>query len=66
MQDFFQNVSRYPRYMIALIAGVFWNFIEPSLPMLRRPTTAIALIGILISSLIFLTLTLKAMLGLPA
>jgi membrane protein insertase Oxa1/YidC/SpoIIIJ len=66
MQDFFQNVSRYPRYMIALIAGVFWNFFEPMLPMLRRPTTAIALIGILISSLIFLSLTLKAMLGLPA
>jgi membrane protein insertase Oxa1/YidC/SpoIIIJ len=66
MQDFFQNVSRYPRYMITLIAGVFWNFIEPMLPMLRRPTTAIALIGILISSFIFLTLTLKAMLGLPA
>jgi membrane protein insertase Oxa1/YidC/SpoIIIJ len=66
MQDFFQNVSRYPRYMIALIAGVFWNFFEPMLPMLRRPTTAIAVIGILISSLIFLTLTLKAMLGLPA
>jgi membrane protein insertase Oxa1/YidC/SpoIIIJ len=66
MQDFFQNVSRYPRYMIALIAGVFWNFFEPMVPMLRRPTTAIAVIGILISSLIFLTLTLKAMLGLPA
>ncbi|MCG9892965.1 MAG: DUF751 family protein [Thermosynechococcaceae cyanobacterium MS004] len=66
MQDFFQNVSRYPRYMIALIAGVFWNFLEPMGPMLRRPTTAIALIGILISSLIFLSLTLKAMLGLPA
>jgi membrane protein insertase Oxa1/YidC/SpoIIIJ len=65
MQDFFQNVSRYPRYMIALIAGVFWNFFEPMVPMLRRPTTAIAVIGILISSLIFLTLTLKAMLGLP-
>jgi membrane protein insertase Oxa1/YidC/SpoIIIJ len=66
MQDFFQNVSRYPRYMITLILGVFWNSIEPMLPMLRRPTTAIALIGILISSFIFLTLTLKAMLGLPA
>jgi membrane protein insertase Oxa1/YidC/SpoIIIJ len=65
MQDFFQNVSRYPRYMIALIAGVFWNFFEPMVPMLRRPTTAIAVIGVLISSLIFLTLTLKAMLGLP-
>jgi membrane protein insertase Oxa1/YidC/SpoIIIJ len=65
MQDFIQNISRYPRYMISLVAGVFWNFFEPMVPMLRRPTTAIALIGALISSLIFLTLTLKAMLGLP-
>jgi membrane protein insertase Oxa1/YidC/SpoIIIJ len=65
MQDFLQNISRYPRYMISFVAGVFWNFFEPLVPMLRRPTTAIALIGALISSLIFLTLTLKAMLGLP-
>ena len=64
MQDFFENVFRYPRYLIALIVGVFWNFFEPLLPMLRRPTTAIALIGILVSSFIFLSLTLQAMLGL--
>ena len=63
MQDFFENVARYPRYMIALILGVFWNAIEPMIPFLRRPTTAIALISALISSLVFLTLTLQAMLG---
>jgi Protein of unknown function (DUF751) len=63
MQDFFENVARYPRYMIALVLGVFWNAIEPLIPFLRRPTTAIALISALISSLVFLSLTLQAMLG---
>jgi membrane protein insertase Oxa1/YidC/SpoIIIJ len=64
MQDFFENVLRYPRYLIAIILGLFWNFLEPLIPMLRRPSTAIAVIGLLISSFIFLGLTLKAMLGL--
>jgi membrane protein insertase Oxa1/YidC/SpoIIIJ len=64
MQDFFENVLRYPRYLIAVVLGVFWNFLEPLLPMLRRPPTAIAVIGLLISSFIFLSLTLQAMLGL--
>jgi membrane protein insertase Oxa1/YidC/SpoIIIJ len=64
MQEFFENVFRYPRYLIALIFGVFWNFLDPLLPMLKRPTTAIALVGLLISVLVFLTFTLQAMLGL--
>jgi membrane protein insertase Oxa1/YidC/SpoIIIJ len=64
MQEFFENVFRYPRYLIALILGVFWNFLEPLLPMLKRPPTAIALVGLAISTMIFLTLTLQAMLGL--
>lgn len=64
MQDFFENILRYPRYLIAVVLGIFWNFLEPLLPMLRRPPTAIALIGLLISSFIFLSLTLQAMLGL--
>jgi membrane protein insertase Oxa1/YidC/SpoIIIJ len=64
MQEFFENVFRYPRYLIALTLGVFWNFLEPFLPMLKRPTTAIALVGLLVSTFVFLTFTLQAMLGL--
>ena len=64
MQDFFDNVFRYPRYLIALTVGIFWNFIEPIIPLFKRPTTAIALVGILVSSMVFLSFTLKAMLGL--
>ena len=45
MQDFFQNVSRYPRYMISLIAGIFWFFFEQLQPFLKKPVTAIAVVG---------------------
>jgi hypothetical protein len=36
------------------------------MPLLRRPTTAVALIGAAIAGFIFLTFTLRAMLGLSA
>jgi Protein of unknown function (DUF751) len=63
MQDFFQNVSRYPRYMIALIAGIFYNALQPLVPLLKNPVTATALIGAVIATFLFLTFTLQAMLG---
>ncbi|NER78170.1 MAG: DUF751 family protein [Leptolyngbya sp. SIO1D8] len=66
MQEFFNNVSRYPRYLISFTLGIFFNAIEPLMPMLSRPTTAIALVGAFIATFLFLTFTLKAMLGLSA
>ncbi|OLP19305.1 hypothetical protein BST81_05985 [Leptolyngbya sp. 'hensonii'] len=64
MQGFWSNVSRYPRYFITVGLGVFLNVISPLIPLLKRPSTAIALIGILISMLVFVAFTLRAMLGL--
>ncbi|MEO0540007.1 MAG: DUF751 family protein [Cyanobacteria bacterium P01_A01_bin.105] len=64
MQEFFQNVSRYPRYFITFTLGVFYSALQPLLPLLRKPTTAIALIGAVIAGFICLSLTLQAMLGL--
>jgi len=64
MQEFFKNVSRYPRYLISFTLGIFFNAIEPLMPLIKRPTTAIALVGIIIATFIFLTFTLRAMLGL--
>jgi len=63
MQDFFQNVSRYPRYMISLIAGIFWFFFEQLKPFLKNPVTAIAVVGLLVGGFAMLYLTLEAMLG---
>lgn len=64
MEGFWTNISRYPRYFVTIILGVFLNAIAPLTPLLKRPSTAIALIGVLVSALIFIAFTLRAMLGL--
>ncbi len=64
MQEFFQNVSRYPRYFITFTLGIFYFLFEQLKPFLKKPVTAIALVGLIISSFCFLTLTLQAMLDL--
>ncbi|MBW4520759.1 MAG: DUF751 family protein [Scytolyngbya sp. HA4215-MV1] len=64
MREFWNNLLRYPRFLIMVSLGVFWSFLEPLVPLLKRPTTAIALIGGLVTSFLFITFTLRAMLGL--
>ena len=64
MQDFLDKVSRYPRYLITFTLGIFFFFFDQLKPFLKKPVTAIALIGLLLGALAFLTLTLQAMLGL--
>lgn len=64
MQDFWENVSRYPRYFITISLGIFFALFERLRPLLSRPVTAIALIGLLLGGFAFITLTLRAMLGL--
>ncbi len=62
MKEFFLNVTRYPRYLVAFVLGVFNSVAQP---LARRsssnPVTAVALIGALVSALISLTLVLRAM-----
>ena len=64
MQDFFENVSRYPRYLISLILGIFFALFERLRPLFKNPLTAIALVGLLVGGFAFLYFTLEAMLGL--
>ncbi|MEC4803429.1 MAG: DUF751 family protein [Jaaginema sp. PMC 1079.18] len=63
MEEFFQNVSRYPRYFITFTLGIFYSIYEWLRPLLKNPVTAIALVGFLIGGFLFLYFTLKAMLG---
>ncbi|MGD1699739.1 DUF751 family protein [Dapis sp. BLCC M229] len=63
MQEFFNNVSRYPRYFITVTLGIFFFLFDKLKPLLNKPITAIALIGLIIGTFSFLTLTLQAMLG---
>ena len=64
MQDFFENVARYPRYLISLILGIFFALFERLKPLFKKPLTAIALVGMLVGIFAFLYFTLEAMLGL--
>jgi hypothetical protein len=66
MKDFFDNISRYPRYFITITLGILLSAFSPLLPLFKRPTTAIATVAFLISGLIFIAFTLRAMLGLGA
>ncbi|AVZ30042.1 DUF751 family protein [Nodularia spumigena CS-584] len=61
---FWDNVFRYPRYFITILLGVFLNTIEPLMPLLKRPVTLIALVGFFVGTLVFVSLTVRAMLGL--
>ncbi|HEY9669395.1 MAG TPA: DUF751 family protein [Coleofasciculaceae cyanobacterium] len=63
MKDFWENVSRYPRYFVAIVLGIFFFLFEQIRPLFKRPVTAIALTGILIGGLCFILFTLRAMLG---
>ena len=64
MQEFFENVARYPRYLISLILGIFFALFEKLKPLFKKPLTAIALVGMLVGIFAFLYFTLEAMLGL--
>lgn len=66
MQEFLNNVSRYPRYFITFTLGIFLTAFSPLLPLFKRPSTAIATIALLVAAFVFLSFTLRAMLGLGA
>ncbi|MBD2388274.1 DUF751 family protein [Cylindrospermum sp. FACHB-282] len=61
---FWDNVFRYPRYFITTLLGILLNTFEPLLPFLKRPVTLVAVLGLFAGGLFFVTLTLRAMLGL--
>jgi uncharacterized membrane protein YjjP (DUF1212 family) len=61
MKEFFLNVTRYPRYLIAFGLGVANSVFEPLLVRTRNPVTAVALIGAAVSGLLSLALVLRAM-----
>ncbi len=61
MGEFFANVSRYPKYLITIILGVFASALGPLVRRSANPITAISLIGAFISGLITLMFVLRAM-----
>ncbi len=61
MREFFLNVTRYPRYLVAFTLGVMNSVAEPLAQRRSNPVTAVALIGALVSGFISLSLVLRAM-----
>ena len=61
MREFFVNVTRYPRYLVAFTLGVLNSVFEPLARRRSNPVTAVALIGALISGFVTLSLVLRAM-----
>lgn len=63
MPDFWENVLRFPRFFISSMLGLVFTIIGPFLNLLRRPQTSIIFLLITIGGLVFISLTLKAMLN---
>lgn len=63
MGDLWTTVSKYPRFLVGVMLGVILNGFSPLMPLLKRPTTAIAVVAMLIAAMSFFVFTLKAMLG---
>ncbi len=61
MGEFFSNVSRYPKYLITIVLGVFTAALEPLIKRSSNPITAIALISALISAFITFFFLLREM-----
>ena len=61
MGEFFTNVSRYPKYLITIVLGVFTAAISPLLKRSSNPVTAVALVGALLSGVVTLVFLLRAM-----
>ena len=61
MKEFFINVTRYPRYLIAFSLGVINSVAEPLARRRSNPVTAVALIGAMISGFLSLSFVLRAM-----
>lgn len=64
MQDFLNNISRYPRYLVSISLGILYTLVSPLFPLFKRPSTAIASSLLILSAFAFLSFTLRAMLDL--
>lgn len=63
MKDFFENISKYPRFLITITLGIFFVFFDWIKPLFKNPVTGVAIVGMLIGGFAFLYFTLEAMLG---
>ena len=63
MSNFWNNISRYPRFFISSTAGLILILLTPLKNLLKIPKLRIVVISLSISFLILLYLILQSMLG---
>jgi len=64
MPTFWENVLRFPRFFISSVIGLVLIIFGPALNLLRKPQTAVLFFAVLGGGILFLQITLKAMLDL--
>ena len=64
MKEFFTNVSRYPRFFLTFLAGIFYSVYQWLKPLISTRASAAAFAGVILTGFVFLSFTLRAMLGL--
>ena len=64
MNNFWENVFRYPRFFISSLIGLILVIISPLKNLLKVPKSRFILILVLLGFLTLLYLTIKAMVGL--
>ena len=63
MGEFFSNVTRYPKYLISIIAGGLVALVEPLFKNRSNPLTIVGLISSVLSAFITIYFVLKAMIN---
>jgi Protein of unknown function (DUF751) len=66
MQELLKTISKYPRFLFGVMAGVLLYAFSPLVPLFKHPLTAIAATGVILGGLAFMVFTLQAMLGLSS
>jgi heme/copper-type cytochrome/quinol oxidase subunit 4 len=66
MSDFFNNVLRYPRFLISFSLGVILTLLSPFTSIVKDRKSAVAVAALFVSMLVFVIFTLRGMLGLSA
>ena len=64
MNNFWENVFRYPRFFISSLIGLILVIISPLKNLLKVPKSRFIIILVLLGFLTLLYLTIKAMVGL--
>lgn len=64
LDGFWGNVLRYIRYFVTTMLGVLLSTSTSLRSLAKSPATVITILGLLAGGFVFLTLTLRAMLGL--